>query len=861
MHTSEAGLSHHEAERRLKAVGANALPAASHFTVLILLARQFKNPLIFTLLFAVAITLLIADWVNFAVISGAVILNAGIGFFQDFKANRALAELKRVIDHRTRVIRGGVETIVSSAALAPGDLIELRAGERVPADARIMADRECRADESGLTGEWLPVAKTSHVLKANAVALGDLRNLLFMGTVVAEGSVRAIVYATGGATELGKIARVVKEVGETETPLQEQVRRLGRVLGSMVVVAALAVVLLGVGRGEGIASMVLTAAAIAVAAIPEGLPAAMSVALAVSTRRILASRGLVRQLVAAETLGAAAVICTDKTGTLTEGTMRLKQTVTFDEHHPRRSHQVLLRLMALAIEVTADQKSGEVLGSPTDKALFQAAQEKKVDIAGQEKSYPLLARLPFASRRQFQATFRQNDNGRVIACVIGAPERLLSRADYLERDSEVRLLRDHRAIQRELDALTGQGWRVVACAWREMASAADLEKASDAQLEALVTKLTFVGLVALEDPLRPSARAAIQEAKRAGIRSVVVTGDHQRTAESLARALGLSVTPRSVISGAALLKLSDQQLAARIDQVNVFARVSPEDKLRIIDAWHARGAVVAMTGDGINDAPALKRADIGIAMGSGKDVAREVADLVLLNDNFATIIAAVRQGRIAFDNMRKVIVYLLANSLSEVVLVAGSLLANLPVALLPAQILWNNLVTDGLPNFAFAFEPGEKDVMRHPPRPRQTQILDAAHRRLLFMVSALSSLILFSVYYGLVNQEVFSVTVSRSLIFAGLGFISLLSVFAIKSLRRPLWQINILSNRFLLMAAGVGLGMILVSLYVPFFNFILNTAPLGLQEWGIIMGVGLVEIVLIEIGKGFIFKRRAPCHD
>src|SRR3989338_7651721 len=643
----EHGLKATHVAKRQSEYGPNILPRPARSSVLNLLRQQFKNPLILILMGAAVITWILADYVDLIVILMAVLVNAGVGFFQEFKANRAFYALEQYIEHRARVIRDGTESLVPTETLVPGDIIEIRAGERVPADARGIWSRGGKVDESGLTGEWRATEKVASVLPASR-ALGDLRNLVFMGTAVTEGAIDALPISIGGLTQFGLIAQEVSESRSSLTPLQEQVARLGRNIWRLMGVISLAIIAVGVWRAESWASMVVVAVALAVAAVPEGLPAAMSAVLAMSMRRLLAKRGLVRQMIAAETLGAADYICTDKTGTLTEGTMSVSKIVTL---HPATHH---------------------------------------------------------------------------------VSENLIRRMMLL---------------------------------------------CNDAAVENLVTKLTFVGFAALSDPIRPEAIAAMAEARAAGIKTIMVTGDHRLTAEVIGQKLGFKLDgPNAVMEGHALAALPDDDLAEAVEQVKIFARVSPQDKLRIINALHAKGHVVAMTGDGINDAPALKRADIGVAVGSGTDVAKEVSDLVLLDNNFATIVAAVREGRVAFSNMRKVLIYLLSNSLSEVVLVVGSLILNIPMAILPAQILWINLVDDGLPNFALAFEPGDKSVMRLRPRPRHASILDKGLSPLLIFLSSATALLLFGTYYFLTIRGFYDLTTNRSIVFASLGLISLVTV-------------------------------------------------------------------------------------
>ena len=851
----EQGLKATHVAKRQSECGSNILPRPARSSVLNLLLQQFKNPLILILMGAAVITWILADYVDLIVILMAVLVNAGIGFFQEFKANRAFYALEQYIEHRARVIRDGTESLVPTETLVPGDIIEIRAGERVPADARVIWSRGGKVDESGLTGEWLATEKVASVLPASR-ALGDLRNLVFMGTAVTEGAIEGVVFAIGGLTQFGLIAQEVSESRSSLTPLQEQVARLGRNIWRLMGVISLAIIAVGVWRAESWASMVVVAVALAVAAVPEGLPAAMSAVLAMSMRRLLAKRGLVRQMIAAETLGAADYICTDKTGTLTEGTMSVSKIVTLHPATHHVSENLIRRMMLLCNDAAVENPEASpgkwrLNGSPTDRALLLSGLKSSLDPKIEHRKAPLLTRLPFTSQRKFQATFHQQ--GKIaLLLAVGAPERLAARTSHFLAGRR-QVLRTKTRLNNTMEHLAGEGYRVLGFAFRELPLASVKAAKDEAALDKLVTKLTFVGFAALSDPIRPEAVAAMAEARAAGIKTIMVTGDHRLTAEAVGRKLGFRMDgPNAVMEGQVLAALPDDDLAETAEQVKIFARVSPQDKLRIINALHAKGHVVAMTGDGINDAPALKRADIGVAVGSGTDVAKEVSDLVLLDNNFATIVAAVREGRVAFSNMRKVLIYLLSNSLSEVVLVVGSLILNIPMAILPAQILWINLVDDGLPNFALAFEPGDKSVMRLRPRPRHASILDKGLSPLLIFLSSATALLLFGTYYFLTIRGFYDLTTNRSIVFASLGLISLVTLLALKSFEKPFWRLNLLLNPYLLWAVVFGFSMILAGLYIPALNEILGTSPVGLNAWVIIIALASVTLILIEGAKKVI---------
>ncbi|MDO8435623.1 MAG: HAD-IC family P-type ATPase [bacterium] len=849
--TRRDGLHSQEVRDRQKEFGPNALPEKKQVSSSAILWAQFKSPLVFVLLFAAVVTLVLREWVDFGVVSAAVVINTIVGFIQELKADRSVEQLRRMVQIQARVVRGGTIEMVPAAAVVPGDILSLTEGDRLPADARILEANELETEEASLTGESAPVRKQLEKL-AIGTTIGDRTTMVFAGTSIGRGTGRAVVVATGTHTEIGKLSQMVSETHEGRTPLQTQLAKLSRALGIIVGVIVIALVAFGSVRGFGFVEIFLTAVAVAVAAIPEGLLVSLTVILAIGMQRILKKKALVRKLVAAETLGSVSVICTDKTGTLTEGKMQVVHIVTEVgegkpdgkiEHHVRA-----LRIAVLAndatVKTTGDSmEEYEVMGEPTDRALMQAGMEAGLDPRELVKREDRVAEIPFDYGRKYMATLHAE--GGVEGSVVymkGAPEVLLGHSTAHDATREKWL---HQA-----DALTAKGWRVLGVAQKR------LRHRLTELHEDTITAMEFVGLIALQDPLRPEARETIALCRAAGIHTVLITGDHKLTAEAIAAEAGILVSDHRIVEGKELDGWTDAELRKHVEHITVYARVEPRHKLRIVGAWQALGEVVAMTGDGVNDAPALKAADVGIAFGSGSDVTKETADVVLLDNNFKTIVAAVEQGRIIFANIRKVVAYLLSDSFSEMILIGGSLLMGLPLPLLPAQILWINLITDGFPSLALTVEPSERDVMSEKPRKRSEPILNREIKSLIFIIGVLTDLGLFALFFWLLNLD-FSIEYIRTMMFVALGIDSLFYVFAIRSLRNSIFTMNPFANRWLIGAVGIGFALQFISIYWGPLQSILRTQSLNLVDWSILIGVSAVKLFMIEAAKAvFRFLER-----
>lgn len=859
------GLAESEVRERLGRDGPNQLPEGRRIKWWQIFLRQFTSPLVYILVIAALITALLGEWVDTAVIVLAVIVNTGIGFYQEFHADNIFKELVRIVTVSARVLRNGEIHDIDSKDLVCGDIIHLSAGVKVPADARLITARNLEVNEALLTGESSAVKKSVSLIKSEA-ALGDRKNMVFTGTTVEQGEGVAVVVATGADTEIGKIAELTQQAGDEATPLQKRIGRLGKILTIFIGISAIIIFVGGILQERNIGETFVVAVAVAVAGIPEGLPAALSVVLAISTQRILRKKGLVKNLIASETLGSTSVICTDKTGTLTEGKMKLKKLLVEENVHSKALLALAFANEAVIENIEGKQAStpnklgggGQVVrGEATDQAKMEAFLESGGDINAKLEEFPRLVLLPFDSERAYLASFHSQKNKKdsVNIFVSGAPETLLKRAKHFVGPDGTRLLTKEKEVQihKFYEKFAKQGYRVIAVAWRELALKKDskesFSEASNEKLDSFVKDLTFGGLAAIRDPIREDVREAMVVTRQAGIRVVMVTGDHKFTARAIGKDLGFSTSIEATISGLELDAISESELKKRIANIEIFARVNPKHKMRIIDAWQARGEAVAMTGDGVNDAPALKSADIGVSLGSGTDVTKEVADLVLLDNSFSTIISAIRQGRIAFDNIRKVVVFLLSGSFTELIIILSSLILHVPLPITAAQILWVNLVEDGPPNFALAFESGEEGIMRRKPVGPKEQILNSEAKILIFIVGIITDLMLVGIFFLLYYYSSWSIEHIRTFIFATLGTDALFYVFALKSLSKPIWQTNPFNNRYLVGAVGIGFLMVLAGVYLPVLNQLLRTVPLSLTEILIVIGLGFVEIILIEFVK------------
>lgn len=850
----ERGLSTEEVARRQAIHGSNTLRETSRRGPLRMAIEQFTDFMILLLIAAAVLAGFIGDIKDTLVILIIVVLNAAIGFAQQYRAERAMSALRQLVPLRAIALRDGAARIIPAEGLVPGDVVLLEAGNVIPADLRLLETVELRLGEAALTGESLPAEKVVEPLDDPALPLGDRRNMAFKGTIVLYGHARGLVVATGMATELGRIASLLEQTESPQTPLQRRLRVFGQQVGVGAVAICLLVFLLGLLRGEPPLLMLLTAVSLAVAAVPEALPAVMTVLLALGASHMARQNALIRRLPAVETLGSVTTICSDKTGTLTRNEMQVTEVCMGDRRVPATAlnprsepDKVLLRIMALCNDVELGS-DGVPLGDPTETALWQAAASAGISKAVLEKSVPRLFELPFDSERKRMSTLHADQDG-VIAYVKGAPEAVLPRCNSLA-GAEGEQSMDAEAASAEVEAMAKDGLRVLALAYRRFPGMPE-----NTTPDGIEAELTLVALVGLLDPPRPEAAAAVAICRSAGILPVMITGDHPATARAVARQIGLVGTAEAVMTGRELASLSDTELTGRVEAVQVYARVDPEQKIRIVAALQASGHIVAMTGDGVNDAPALARADIGVAMGRiGTDVAREASSMVLLDDNFATIVAAVREGRRIYDNIRKFIRFILSCNLAEIGAILLAPLFGMPVPLLPIQILWVNLVTDGLPGLALAAEPAEYDIMRRPPRsPREGLFARGMLRHV-----GLGALVMAGIILGV---QAVAMAVGnphwRTMVFTVLTFVQMAQITAIRSERTSLFELSPWSNKPMLGAVGLTILLQLAVVYIPALNPVFHTEPLTLVEMIACCGASSLILAAVELDKWIARQRGA----
>jgi len=870
------GLSRDEAKRRLDEFGPNELVEKHKVKPWAIFAEQFKNFLIIILLVAVGLSAVLGEMADAITIVAIVFFAAGLGFIQEYRAEREMEALKRMAAPKATVIRDGEEMEVEAQALVPGDIVVLHTGDQIPADARLIEAMNLKVSEASLTGESNPVHKITPPL-SEELPIGDRKNMVYMGTSAVYGRGMAVVTATGMNTEFGKIATLLQEVKEEKTPLQVNLDKMGKwiAIGALILCFILAGI--GIWHGNPILQMLIWGVSLAVAAVPEALPAVVVISLALAVRRMVKRNALIRKLPAGETLGCTTVICSDKTGTLTQNQMTVQKIYTNDKffevsgigYEPKGgfflngtpyevnkdSHlETLLRIGSLCNDarlVTANNR-WEIKGDPTEGALVVVATKAGIDQEKENTDYPRTNEIPFSSEAKMMTTVHQIAKG-VVAYAKGAPEVILERSRYIYQNGRQQDLTASRReeILTTAQEMAGDGLRVLGLAYKPV-------PASQAS-EAFDQELVFVGLMGMIDPPREEAKAAIKVCENAGIKSVMITGDHKLTAIAVAKELGLLKGGRA-LTGTELDALTDKQFEQIVEEIEVYARVSPAHKLRVVEALTKRGHVVAMTGDGVNDAPALKKADIGVAMGiTGTDVSKEAADMVLTDDNFASIVAAVEEGRGVFDNIKKYLMYLLSSNLGEVLVMAGAILFGTFIGtggalpLIAIQILWVNLATDGLPAIALAVDPAALDIMKRKPRPRNQTI---------FIRPVVALVVLGGIWSTVVNLSIFSWALgsgkslieAQCLVFMTLIVIQFFKSFNFRSDRLSILQIGMTKNKWLIAAVLVSFGMTVPLLYFPFFQEVFHTYPLNLVDWAIVVLASATIFGVLEVGK-FVIRR------
>jgi Ca2+-transporting ATPase len=813
----DVGLHTREAHRRLQSHGPNVIDQKEGISPLKLLVEQFLSPLIVILCVATLATLFIGDVVDAAVIFLAVIVNTSLGFFQEFKAQNALRALSQVLSPEASVWRDGHVVSIPIADIVPGDVVVIEAGVQVPADGVFLHTKDLVINEAILTGESIPVKKVSirpeNMDESFMAAPQDpeAQHYCYMGTTCLNGVGTLKVVKTGRQTEVGKIAKELSETRETDTPLQIKLKDFSKRLTFIVIGLAIAVFVFGTARGETPLEMLKLAVAIAVSAIPEGLVISLTVILAIGMQRILKRKALVRKLVAAETLGGITMICTDKTGTLTKGILSVFSVQTKQK-----------RLM---------EEAGAILNSPTDP--LEIAVRQWVEEQAIRKVPKMLDEVPFSAERKFTLKLTEDH-----VFMVGAPEIVLK---HCEKEKQ-------KEIEQEMLIFAKKGYRLVGVAARSVRKSESTLSVND------IGKFEWVGFFVLADQIRKEVAEAFQKLVSANIQVKVITGDHAVTAQAIMEEIGLELKPEEIMLGHEFKTLSLSQLTQKIQAVKLFARTTPDQKLVIVKTLQSLGEVVAMTGDGVNDAPALKQADIGVVVSSASDVSKETADIVLLDDNFVTIVAAVEEGRGIYENLRKVILYLLANSFAETIVVVMSLLFGLPIPITAIQILWVNLATDSLPSMALTIDPKEKNLLKRSPRSPKAELLDGEMKTMIGIISGLTGAFMSVVYIWLQND--YEINHLRSLMFTMLAMMSLLYLFSSKSLKQPIWRINIFQNIWLFFAVIVGFLLQLAVLYVPVLRNIFETVPLDLFDWGVILSATTVLLLVIELSKSILMMRK-----
>jgi Ca2+-transporting ATPase len=857
---SASGLRQPEAARRLAEHGPNELRTSHGVSPWEILAAQFKNLLIVILIIAVVLSAVLGHGIEALVIGIIVIFAALLGFIQEYRAERAIEALRQMAAPTATVLRDGQERELPARDIVPGDIIHLSAGDRIPADSRLIDAVNLQVDEAPLTGESVPVEKQVAALAAGDLSVGDRRNMVYSGTAVTYGRGRAVVVSTGMDTEFGRIARLLQTVESGKTPLQENLDRVGRALAAGALVVVLLIVALGLVRGQPLLEMVIFGIALAVAVVPEALPAVVTISLAIGVQRMVQRHALIRRLTAVEALGSVSVVCSDKTGTLTKDEMTVRRIfvaggtleVSGAGYEPRGSFLrvrspvepspavlTLLDAGALASDAQIVQVDGrwDVKGDPTEGALVVAAAKAGRGKAELDAQFPRRYEIPFTSESKRMTTLHETREG-IVAYAKGAPEVILASCTRLAGESGESALgeADRAAILAAAQAMANEALRVLGVA-----------RKAEATVESAESGMTFLGLVGMIDPPRPEATAAVQTCRVAGIKPIMITGDHPLTAQAVARELGLLTNGR-VVTGAELDEMEPGELKRDLERIEVFARVSPGHKLQIVSGLQERGHLVAMTGDGVNDAPALKKADIGIAMGiTGTDVSKEAAAMTLTDDNFASIVAAVEEGRGVFGNIKKYLMYLLSSNIGEMLLMAGASLAGMPLPLSAVQILYVNLVTDGLPALALAVDPPETDLMHRPPRDPRTGI---------FTRPVVALMVAGGVWSAVVNLSLFvwaqssgrSLAQAMTLTFLSLVLVQFFKAYNFRSDRHSVLN-RPFANRWLNLAIVAELLLLPVILYTPILSEAFDTVPLPLLDWALVLGLAATIVPVLEMVK------------
>lgn len=867
------GLTTSEVESRLSKYGHNELKEEEKKSLMSKIIAQFSDFLILILIGAAVVSIVVGEVKDAIVILSIVIVNAFLGIYQEGRAEKSLEALKKMASPNAKVIRNGHTEIVPANTLVPGDMVIIETGDIIPADLRLVESSNLKIEEASLTGESVPVEKDSNAMFEGEMSLGDRANMSYMSTIVNYGRGKAVVVGTGANTEIGKIATMIQSFEDETTPLQKKLNQLGKILGSITLIVCVLVFGIGMLQGRGLLEMFMTAISLAVAAIPEGLPAIVTIVLALGMNKMVERNAIVKKLLAVETLGSTSVICSDKTGTLTQNEMTVVKVYVDDKiidvtgggYEPKgdfiidgnkvevdaNSNFNTLLSAAVLVNDAQLEKTNEgykILGDPTEGALVTLAGKANMIKDSMNSSYPRIEELPFDSDRKMMSTFHKDYiPNKVVSFTKGAPDIIINRCNYISINNNVVPFTDE-LKKKALDANSSfakSALRVLAFAYKEYDSLPE-----DINPDINEADMTFIGLSGMIDPPRPEAKEAIKLCKQAGINTVMITGDYKETAFAIAKDLGMAEHEDQAMMGAELNKLSDDELREVVKNTKVYARVSPEHKVRIVSALKENGDITAMTGDGVNDALALKKADIGVSMGiTGTDVAKNTAEMILTDDNFASIVSAVEEGRIIFSNIKKFVFFLLSCNIGEIFLVFVSILLGWEVPLLPIQLLWLNLVTDSFPALALGVEKGEPDIMDQKPRDPNESIIDKSMMiSILFQSIAVAGGSLLA-YYWAMNKYPDSLLHARTITFATLITAELLRAYSSRSQKYSLFKIGVFTNKTMVLATGFAFALLLVVLYVPFLQGIFYTFPLGLLDWEIVLSFAFIPLVIGEVVK------------
>lgn len=883
LESSNKGLSTETAQKRLQEFGKNELKKEEKKPFIKKLADQFLDPMIIILIVASIVSAMIGEVVDAVIIIAIVVVNAILSLYQEGKAEEAIAALQKMSSPKAKVVRNGEFEEIDSAEIVPGDYIILETGDIVPADLRLTDSKNLKVDESSLTGESVPVEKKASIVYDGVMEIGDRENLAYSSTIISYGRGAGVVIETGTKTEIGKIAQSIQTVDREQTPLQKKLAGLSALLGKLVI--AICVLVLGVGilYKHDFMDMFMISISLAVAAVPEGLPAIVTIVLSIGMSKMAERHAIVKKLLAVETLGTTTVICSDKTGTLTQNEMTvtkgyldgkvievsgtgysLKGDITFEGEEVSENNFKDLGFMSSIAALTNDAQLTfndsvvGIIGDPTEGALLTFAEKAGYSVTELNEKYNREAEIPFDSERKMMTTFHSKFiKDKIVSFTKGAPDIILSKCSFYLDQGEVKELTEQKRneIMEINSSFAKQALRVLGYAYREFS-----ELPKDLTSENIENEMIFVGLTGMIDPARPEAKVAIAECKSAGIIPIMITGDHIETGFAIAKELGIADSESQAIMGRELNEMNDEELRETVKTKRVFTRVSPENKVQIVTALKDNGHITAMTGDGVNDAPAIKRADIGIAMGiTGTDVAKNTADVILTDDNFATIVHAVEEGRVIYSNIKKFVGYLLSCNIGEVLVIFISIILNLPVPLIPIHLLWLNLVTDSFPAMALGVEKGDDDIMEQPPRDPNEPILDpelkitVAVQSIAITIATLGAYVIGLTWHGDTGEGLMD---ARTMAFATLILAELLRAYSARSIRKTIFHIGVFSNKKLVIATAFSFALMVIVMYVPGIREIFELDNIGLKDWSVVLIASFIPLILGEIQKVIRFKKK-----